>query len=75
MEKTEEYCPHCDEYVEVDAELKVVTCPNCGKRIVVCSMCRACDSGNATGPTGFCTNCCLDYQAKVENGEIRDRWS
>lgn len=71
-EKTEEYCPYCEEYVEVDADLKVVTCPNCGKRIVVCSMCRACD--NEAGEP-YCALCCLDYQAKVENGEIRDRWS
>lgn len=72
MEKTEEYCPYCDQAVEVDMELKVVTCPNCGKRIVVCSMCRACDNEEGIP---YCVNCCLDYQAKVENGEIRDRWS
>ena len=41
MEKTYEVCPHCDHEVELDAELKVQTCPVCGKRIVTCSMCRA----------------------------------
>lgn len=68
--KTFEVCPHCDTEVELDAELKVQTCPNCGKRIVTCSMCRACDSDG-----DYCTHCCLDYQAKAENGEIQDRWS
>ena len=36
-----EVCPYCEEEVAVKAELSVQTCPNCGKRIVVCSMCRA----------------------------------
>ncbi len=59
---TSEYCPHCDTVVELDAELKVQTCPNCGKRIVACSMCLACDSDK-----NYCTNCCLCYQAEQEN--------
>lgn len=62
MEKTYEYCPHCDTEVELDAELKVQTCPNCGKRIATCSMCRACDTEE-----NYCTHCCLSYQAKAEN--------
>ena len=49
----------------LEPELKVQTCPNCGKRIVTCSMCRACDT-----PENYCTNCCLSYQAKVENEEM-----
>ena len=61
---TYEVCPHCEEEVRLDAELKVQTCPNCGKRIVTCSMCRACDT-----PENYCTHCCLDYQARVENAE------
>jgi predicted RNA-binding Zn-ribbon protein involved in translation (DUF1610 family) len=60
--KTEEYCPHCDQYVKLDAELKVQTCPNCGKRIVTCSMCNACDSKD-----NYCTKCALCYQADLEN--------
>ena len=59
-----EVCPFCDAEVKLDPELKVQTCPNCGKRIVTCSMCRACDSGE-----DYCTKCCLNYQAKVENEE------
>jgi hypothetical protein len=42
----------------------VQTCPHCGRRIVTCSMCRACDTED-----NYCTHCCLDYQAKVENEE------
>ena len=60
--KTYEVCPHCNEEVALDAELKVQTCPNCGKRIVTCSMCRACDTED-----NYCNLCCLNYQAKVEN--------
>ena len=65
LNRTYEYCPHCDTNVLLDPELKVQTCPNCGKRIVTCSMCRACDSGE-----DYCTKCCLNYQAKVENEEM-----
>ena len=72
QDKCWEVCPHCNEEVELDAELKVQTCPNCGKRIVTCSMCRACDNEDGIP---YCVHCCLDYQAKAENGEIRDRWS
>ena len=62
---TYEVCPHCGEEVALDAELKVQTCPKCGKRIVTCSMCLACDDrlyGN-----NYCNNCCLEYQAEQEN--------
>ena len=59
-----EYCPHCDTEVMLDPELKVQTCPNCGKRIATCSMCRACESGE-----DYCSKCCLNYQANVENEE------
>jgi predicted RNA-binding Zn-ribbon protein involved in translation (DUF1610 family) len=65
LNRTYEYCPHCDTNVLLDPELKVQTCPNCGKHIVTCSMCRACDSGE-----DYCTKCCLNYQAKVENEEM-----
>lgn len=61
---TSEYCPHCDTVVELEPELKVQKCPNCGKRIVACSMCRAADA-----PGNYCTHCCLSYQAEVENEE------
>lgn len=61
-----EVCPHCEEEVMLDAELKVQTCPNCGMRIVTCSMCRACDANDGKN---YCSNCCLDYQANAENEE------
>ena len=62
-----EVCPHCEEEVMLDPELKVQTCPNCGRRIVTCSMCRACDTGER-----YCALCCLDYQAKKENEELQE---
>ena len=30
---TYEVCPYCDEEVQLDADLKVQTCPHCGKRL------------------------------------------
>lgn len=63
---TYEVCPHCEEEVMLEPELKVQTCPNCGKRIVTCSMCRACDT-----PDNYCTHCCLRYQAEKENEELQ----
>jgi predicted RNA-binding Zn-ribbon protein involved in translation (DUF1610 family) len=62
-----EVCPHCNEQVMLEPELKVQTCPNCGKRIVTCSMCRACDSGE-----NYCSRCCLEYQARIENEEMEE---
>ena len=63
-----EVCPHCEEEVMLDPELKVQTCPSCGRRIVTCSMCRACDANDGKN---YCSVCCLDYQAKVENEELQ----
>ena len=68
-EKTYEWCPYCDTEVELDAELKVQTCPNCGKRIVTCSMCRACDANDGKH---YCSNCCLAYQEDIENKEMEE---
>ena len=62
---TYEVCPHCENEVKLKAELMVQTCPKCGKRIVTCSMCRACDT-----PENYCEKCSLSYQAKVENEEM-----
>ena len=36
---TEEWCPHCDECVDLAGEFKVQRCPHCGKWIVPCSLC------------------------------------
>lgn len=63
--KTYELCPYCEQEVELEAELKVQTCPNCGKRIVACSMCLACYADEP-----YCAHCCLDYQSNVENKEL-----
>lgn len=63
--ETYEVCPHCEKEVILQAELKVQTCPNCGKRIVTCSMCRAVSDLKKN----YCTNCCLAYQADAENKE------
>lgn len=60
-----EVCPHCNEEVMLEPELKVQTCPHCGKRIVTCSMCRACETGE-----NYCSKCCLEYQARIENEEM-----
>lgn len=62
--KTYEVCPHCEQEVKLDAELKVQTCPNCGRSIVTCSMCLACDTDKP-----YCVHCCLQYQAMIENKE------
>lgn len=34
-----EYCPHCDCEVNLENELKVQSCPNCGKKLVPCNIC------------------------------------
>lgn len=60
-----EVCPHCNEGVMLEPELKVQTCPNCGKRIVACSMCLACETTE-----NYCSKCCLAYQARIENEEM-----
>lgn len=65
-DKVIEYCPHCDEYVNLEPELKVQTCPHCGKRIPTCSMCRAVDENDGKN---YCSNCCLCKQAELENKE------
>lgn len=59
-----ELCPECEEEVMLDAELKVQTCPNCGKRIVPCAMCTACGEKE-----NYCSKCVLVRQARMENIE------
>ena len=34
-----EYCPHCEDEVEIKRVFKAQKCPNCGKVILPCSMC------------------------------------
>lgn len=61
---TYEMCPHCECEVELENELKVQKCPNCGKYIVACSMC-------LNGSVGAkCTkDCCLEVLASINNNE------
>lgn len=68
MEKKEytyEICPYCGGEVELDAELKVQTCSNCGKHIVTCSMCLA----SSDNVEGCCKSCPLEYLADKMNEE------
>lgn len=58
--KTEEWCPHCDECVELEHELKVQKCPVCGKWIVPCSVCPLTDCS---------TKCPLERMAIILNKE------
>ena len=58
--KTEEWCPHCDEAVELEHELKVQKCPICGKWIVPCSVCPLTDCS---------TKCPLERMAIILNKE------
>lgn len=56
----EEWCPHCDECVDLEEDFKVQKCPNCGKWIVPCSIC----------PLENCSkHCPLERQAILLNGE------
>lgn len=34
-----EYCPYCEDEVELKDEFKVQVCPNCGRPIIPCSTC------------------------------------
>lgn len=62
-EPTEEYCPHCDSYVELAGELKVQKCPNCGKWIVPCTLCPPTDCLQ-----GYCSaKCPLERLAIILN--------
>lgn len=56
MKKVIEYCPFCEDEVELDAVLTIQTCPNCGKKIIPCCLCEGCKS-----------NCALDDACRSEN--------
>lgn len=34
-----EWCPFCEDEVELKAEFKIQICPNCGRPIIPCSIC------------------------------------
>lgn len=40
---TYEYCPYCDNEVELKHEMTVQKCPNCGKWICPCILCENCN--------------------------------
>jgi predicted RNA-binding Zn-ribbon protein involved in translation (DUF1610 family) len=54
---TYELCPHCENEVKLKNELNVQVCPECGKHIVVCSMCL----------DYHCSNCKLEHLANKLN--------
>ena len=37
-----EWCPHCEEEVEIEFKFKVQICPNCGAPILPCSVVDGC---------------------------------
>lgn len=63
MNKSYEYCPHCETEVELSNEFKVQICPNCGKHIVSCNLCPLLAEGNCQGL------CPLEKMAKILNNE------
>ena len=34
-----EWCPFCEEEVEIKAQMRVQKCPNCGENIIPCCLC------------------------------------
>lgn len=38
-EKCWEWCPHCEEEVELDTRFEMQICPSCGKPIAPCNLC------------------------------------
>ena len=59
-----EYCPYCNDEVELSSELKVQVCPNCGMAIVPCSICPLVQKGKCT------SNCPLEEHSKILNREL-----
>lgn len=38
-EKCWEWCPHCEDEVELDTRFEMQICPSCGKPIAPCNLC------------------------------------
>ena len=38
-DKCDEWCPHCEEEVELDTRFEMQICPSCGKPIAPCNLC------------------------------------
>ena len=64
LDMNEEYCEYCGDYVYLDPEFKVHTCPECGKYIVACNLCPF------QPEEAKCATCPLAKQAEVQNEAI-----
>ena len=51
-----EWCPFCEEEVEIKAQMRVQKCPNCGENIIPCCLC---DMDKAD-----CANCKLSKECE-----------
>lgn len=71
----DEACPHCDKYICVvidnnDFTHYTVTCPYCGEKMMLCTLCRwdFWDNANAECPCGFVPiegcNCIIEAAEK-----------
>ncbi|MBO7235162.1 MAG: zinc-ribbon domain-containing protein [Alistipes sp.] len=50
MRNIYEYCPHCENEVELSNRFEVQICPKCGRPILPCSLCATCLGWNADCP-------------------------
>lgn len=60
-EEVYEYCPHCENEVKLENELKVQICPDCGHAIVPCNICPL---------DNCCSKCPLDELCRQKNEEM-----
>lgn len=44
MSKIYEWCPLCEEEVEIEEKFEVQICPNCGKPILPCGVLESCSN-------------------------------
>ena len=58
-----EYCNHCEWEVPLPLELGTYNCPNCGLKIINCTMCN----------NGKCDSCDLSKRAELTN-EILEKY-
>lgn len=42
-----EWCPHCEEEVELQSKFEVQVCPSCGRPILPCNLCVDCAGWNS----------------------------
>ena len=57
-----EWCPYCGDEVEIEDRMDLQECPNCGNKILPCSLCDhdKCDCGECP----FKKNKKQDYESK-----------